>query len=82
MTRTHAEENGRWVARQGDIYIVELQAGQNNLDDLPDNHSFDSETRTFYHKKHAPVAVPPGVKAVRVYRQTQIHPLGGRDYAD
>jgi len=77
-----AEEEGRWVARQGDTYFVELKAGRDNLDELPRSHKYDPETRTFTHDRHAPVTVPGNVKAVRVYRQTQLRAEGGRVAAD
>jgi len=64
-----AQTSGRWVARQGDVYLVELCRGQDNLTDLPYSHTWDSETRTLRHQEHVSVAVPDHVRAVRVYRQ-------------
>lgn len=77
-----AEEEGRWVARQGDVYLVELKASRVNTNGLPGSHRYDSETRTFYHDGHKPVVVPEHVKGVRVFAQSQINPHGGRIYAD
>ncbi len=77
-----AEEEGRWVARQGDVYLVELKASRVNTNGLPGSHCYDSETRTFYHEGHKPVVVPEHVKGVRVFAQSQINPYGGRLYAD
>lgn len=77
-----AEKEGRWVARQGDIYLVELKTNKVNIDDLPESHRYDGETRTFYHDGHNPVVVPENVKGVRAFTQSQINPYGGRLYAD
>ncbi|MCL6560825.1 MAG: hypothetical protein K6U74_18925 [Firmicutes bacterium] len=77
-----AEEEGRWVARQGDVYLVELKTSKVNIDDLPESHRYDAETRTFYHDGHAPVVVPEHVKGVRAFAQSQISSYGRRLYAD
>jgi len=77
-----AEAEGRWVARQGDVYFVELHTSTVNLDELPPSHDYNAETRTFSHDRHSPVTVPNDVKGVRVYRQSQIDREGGRRYAD
>lgn len=75
-----AQKNGRWVARQGDLYIVE--SDRDNLDELPASHEYNPETRVFTHDRHAPVEVPAHVKAVSVYRQKQVNFSGGKTYAD
>ena len=78
-----AVESGKWVARQGDVYLVELKSGKDNLSELPENHHFSvvSRCRAVWHPQHKTVRIPPKVKAVKFIRQTQIAPQG-RTYAD
>lgn len=67
-----ARDEGRWVGRQGDVYLVELKAGRDNLRRLPRRHSWNAETRTLEHPQHAAVQVPAEVRAVKALSQTQL----------
>lgn len=62
-----AETAGRWVARQGDVWLVELSHRPDNLAALPWSHTWDAEHRTLVHRAHKPVEVPESVRAVRAY---------------
>jgi len=77
-----AEREGRWVARQGDVYVVELKTAIINVNDLPESHEYDDKKRAIVHEGHHPLVIPPHVRGFRVYRQGQIAPGGGRMYAD
>ena len=79
----HAREAGKWVARQGDVYLVELKSGKNNLSALPDSHNFSviNRIRAFWHTQHKTVRIPAKVRAIKAIRQTQIS-SGGRRFAD
>jgi hypothetical protein len=78
-----AKSEGRWVARQGDVYLVELKAGKDNLRALfGTRHDWDEENRVLCHPEHPPVNIPGHVIAVRAYAQTQIARNGGRMAAD
>lgn len=67
-----AKAEGRWFARQGDVYLVELKAGHDNLRVLPWRHTWNAETRTLEHPQHGMVQVPAEVKAVKALAQTQL----------
>ena len=74
-----AQRKGRWTGRQGDVWLVELVRGKDNLRDLPPGHEYDPESRCLTHRSHQPLLVPAGVKAVRAFTQHQIHQVGGAD---
>lgn len=74
-----AQRKGRWTGRQGDVWLVELVRGKDNLRDLPPGHEYDPESRCLTHRSHQPLLVPASVKAVRVFTQHQIHQVGGTD---
>lgn len=76
------EDGLRWTARQGDVWLVELKAGADNLRALPRAHTYDPDSRTLTHAQHAPIKVPDEVKAVRAYQQTQLGSNGTRRAAD
>lgn len=65
-----ARAAGRGVLRQGDVYLVELKRGGDDLSALEGTrHAFDAATRTLHHSDdraaHGAVVVPwPRVKAV------------------
>lgn len=77
-----AQAEGRWVERQGDVWLVELKAGRDNVTALPRSHHYDRETRIMAHPQHGSVAVPAHVRAVRTYNQIQIATGGSRRAAD
>lgn len=75
-----ARDAGRWVGRQGDIYLVELQRGPNNMRALPYSHAWDASARTLSHGEHSALQVPDEVRAVRAYRQIdKVSGNGGLD---
>ena len=77
------EDQGRWVARQGDVYLVELKSGRDNLKALHGTrHQFDKENRVLIHPQHTPVYVPARVKAIKAHSQSQLAASGGRMIAD
>jgi len=59
-----AQEEGRWVRRQGDVFLVGLKAGKDNFSALPDRHIV-RPTRFLVHPEHRPVRLPQG--PVRAY---------------
>ena len=67
-----ARTEGRWIARQGDVFLVELKRGQDNLVELPGSHRFDPERRELRHGQHAPVQVPP--HPVKAFRAASLQP--------
>lgn len=78
-----AEQAGRRILRQGDIFIVETirDCSQRSSADLPSGHAWEAETRTLTHGEHAPVEVPFPAKfipqsALRMGRSS------GRGHAD
>lgn len=67
----HAVEAGRWVGRQGDVYLIELRAGKNNLQAIEwTRHRFDAATGRLCHPEHQALVVPSYVKAVKAVSQT------------
>jgi hypothetical protein len=53
-----AEEEGRRVLRQGDVYIVESTVDCMHAVNLPVSHTWDSASRTLSHGQHAAIHVP------------------------
>lgn len=71
-----AQAECRWAGRQGDVWLVELLRGDNNLRDLPRSHRFYNGgrgMRVLLHREHGPLRVPPHVHAVRAYTQIGVH---------
>lgn len=60
-----AEEDGKRVLRQGDVWIVERVRDAMSDDDLPNGHRWDGASRTVRHGDHAPVHVPFAAIAIR-----------------
>lgn len=60
-----ARDEGRAVIRQGDVFLVALKRGQDNLRDLPRSHRLEAGVLT--HPQHGTVTLPPA-PAWRAYR--------------
>lgn len=71
-----AQAEGRWVRRQGDVFLVALKRGQDNLSALPDRHDFRPDTRFLVHPEHKPIKLPHA--PVRAYTARTLHG-GGAD---
>jgi hypothetical protein len=61
----NAEEAGKRVLRQGDVWIVERVRDAMSDQDLPQGHRWDGESRTVRHGDHTPVHVPFAAIAIR-----------------
>ncbi|MGD9156938.1 MAG: hypothetical protein PVG39_00900 [Desulfobacteraceae bacterium] len=59
-----ARKVGRKVIRQGDVFIIE-QSRDGNHSNLPENHSFNPETRTLKHPEHKNIHIPFPCKFVQ-----------------
>lgn len=71
-----AEAAGRWVGRQGDVYLVEVGGETGETDDLRaligTRHAWDPASRTCWHPEHSPLVVPSEVAAVAAYPQRTV----------
>lgn len=81
-----AEANGRWTARQGDVYLIEMpRLGYDDLEAIEDTrHEWQvspSGQRKLVHPQHQTIIVPQKVRWVRAVRQRQID-SSGRTYGD
>lgn len=73
---SRAQDEGRWVGRQGDVWLVELRSGRDNLRALPYSHTYNAEIRILVHAEHAVLAVPGSVRAVRAYSAISVDTRG------
>ena len=72
-----AQSKGRWWARQGDVYLVEMpRLGHDDLDEIEYTRQVWRITpkgqRRLVHPQHKPIIVPKKVRWVRAIRQRQI----------
>lgn len=72
-----AKSEGRWVKRQGDVFVIALRRGTDNLSDLPENHEFRAESRYLVHPQHRPVKLPQ--QPVRSYVARTLDGARGAD---
>lgn len=72
----NAQASGRWVGRQGDVWLIELKRGADNMSDLPRGHQYDSRTLT-HEGGHQALSVPAHVQAVRAYTNNQVSARAG-----
>lgn len=74
-----AQEQGRWTARQGDVWLIGLKAGKDNVAGIRwTRHEWRSDSRTLEHPEHGMLSVPEGIKAVKAVRITQMASSGRR----
>jgi hypothetical protein len=78
---TAAQNAGRRVERQGDVYTVETTRPHDGKGELPENHTWDAAARTLTHPQHGTLHLPYPVRfcAQNAY---QMGRSGGRAYGD
>jgi hypothetical protein len=78
-----AQDRGKTVVRQGDIYAVETTRAHDGkgVAELPGRHSWDAAARTLTHPQHPALHLPNPVRFLR-QRVYEMGRGGGRAYGD
>ena len=58
-----AEEKGKRIMRQGDVWFIESNYRSDNTKDLPYSHNYDEITRDVKHQEHGTLHVPFNFRA-------------------
>jgi hypothetical protein len=80
-----AEDDGRKIYRQGDVFLVELRSGRDNLTALnPTRHEIRPyrQGRALIHPEHSPVYLPKNTGPVRAYVARSMEAGGGSRRGD